>query len=274
VRDPREQPPTQRTNNLAILPPAAIPCETVNAVSETLQYGGAAFVTTHWSVVLTAQGRSPAAQEALEKLCRSYWLPLYAFVRREGHPPEEAKDLTQEFFALLLERRDFDAVRREKGRLRSYLLVALKHFLANERHYESALKRGHGQQPISLDEILAHQRSELEPAETLTAEQIYERRWALTLLEQVLARLGDEFRAAARTPLFERFKESLADEPNRTSQAEIARELGMSENAVKQAFHRMRERYRQILREEIAHTVATPAEIEDELRYLITVLRT
>jgi RNA polymerase sigma factor (sigma-70 family) len=254
VRDPREQPPTQRTNNLAILPPAAIPCETVNAVSETLQYGGAAFVTTHWSVVLTAQGRSPAAQEALEKLCRSYWLPLYAFVRREGHPPEEAKDLTQEFFALLLERRDFDAVRREKGRLRSYLLVALKHFLANERHYESALKRGHGQQPISLDEILAHQRSELEPAETLTAEQIYERRWALTLLEQVLARLGDE--------------------PNRTSQAEIARELGMSENAVKQAFHRMRERYRQILREEIAHTVATPAEIEDELRHLIAVLRT
>jgi DNA-directed RNA polymerase specialized sigma24 family protein len=111
------------------------------------------------------------------------WWPLYAFVRREGHRPEDAKDLTQEFFARLLERRDFDAVRREKGRLRSYLLVALKHFLANERHRASALKRGHGQQLISLDEILAHQRSELEPADTLSADQIYERRWALTVLE-------------------------------------------------------------------------------------------
>jgi RNA polymerase sigma factor (sigma-70 family) len=246
----------------------------VNVVSDTLQNGGAAFVTTHWSVVLTAQSRSPAAQDALEKLCRAYWLPLYAFVRREGHPPEEAKDLTQEFFARFLQRRDFDAVRREKGRLRSYLLVALKHFLANERHHASALKRGQGQQPISLDEILAHQRNELEPAETLTADQIYERRWALTLLEQVLARLGNEFRDAKKTPLFERFKELLADEPNRPSQAEMARELGMTENALKQAFHRMRERYRQILREEIAHTVATPAEIEDELRHLIAVLRT
>ncbi len=253
---------------------AEIQSSFVNAVSETLQNGGAAFHTTHWSVVMTAQGRSPAAQEALEKLCRGYWLPLYAFVRREGHGPEDAKDLTQEFFARLLERRDFDAVRREKGRLRSYLLVALKHFLSNERHRASAIKRGHGQQPISLDEIIAHQRNELEPAESVTAEQIYERRWALTVLDQVLARLGDEFRAAEKAPLFERLKELLADEPGRPTQAEIACELGMTENAVKQAFHRLRERYRQILREEIAHTVATPAEIEDELRHLIAVLRT
>jgi RNA polymerase sigma factor (sigma-70 family) len=207
-------------------------CETVNAVSETLQDGGAAFVTTHWSVVLTAQGRSPAAQDALEMLCRTYWRPLYAFVRWAGYRPEDAQDLTQEFFARLLERRDFDAVRREKGRLRSYLLVALKHFLANERHRASALKRGHGQQLISLDEILAHQRSELEPADTLSADQIYERRWALTVLEQVLARLGDEFRAAEKALLFERLKELLADDPGRPTQAEIAAELGMTENAV------------------------------------------
>ena len=221
-------------------------------------------------------GARPVASRAsgIGKLCRTYWWPLYAFVRREGHRPEDAKDLTQEFFARLLERRNFDAVRREKGRLRSYLLVALKHFLANERHRGSAIKRGQAQQLISLDEILAHQRSDLEPADALTAEQIYERRWALTVLEQVLVRLGDEFRAAEKASLFERLKELLADEPGRPSQAQIARELGMTENAVKQAFHRLRERYRQILREEIAHTVATPGEIEDELRHLIAILRT
>jgi RNA polymerase sigma factor (sigma-70 family) len=246
----------------------------VSATSEPFQNDAAAFLTTRWSIVLTAQGRTPAAEEALNKLCQSYWQPLYAFVRREGRSPEEAQDLTQEFFARFLERRDFDAVRREKGRLRSYLLVSLKHFLENERHRASALKRGHGEQPISLDEILAHQRSEPEPAVTMTADQIYERRWALTVLDQVLARLGEEFRAAEKQPLFDRLKELLADEPGRPSQAEIARELGMTENAVKQAFHRLRERYRQILREQIAHTVATPAEIEDELRHLIAVLRT
>ena len=246
----------------------------MNPTSEPFQNDAAAFLTTHWSIVLTAQGRTPAAEEALNKLCRNYWLPLYSFVRREGRSPEEAQDLTQEFFARFLERRDFDAVRREKGRLRSYLLVALKHFLENERHRASAIKRGHGQQPISLDEILAHQRNKLEPANTLSADQIYEQRWALSVLEQVLARLGDEFRANKKTELFERLKELLADEPGHPSQAEIARELGMTENAVKQAFHRLRERYRQILREEIAHTVATPGEVEDELRHLIAVLRT
>ncbi len=235
--------------------------------------GAATFATTHWSVVLTAQGRSPAADAALEALCRTYWLPLYAFIRREGYSVEEAKDLTQEFFARWLERRDFDAVRREKGRLRSYLLVSLKHFLANERNRAAAIKRGRGQQSISLDEIFAEHRFDLEPVESLTADQIYERRWALTVLEQVLARLGDEYRGAGKAALFARLKELLADEPGRPSQAAIARELGMTENAVKQAFHRLRERYRQILREQIAHTVATPAEIEDELRHLITVLR-
>jgi RNA polymerase sigma factor (sigma-70 family) len=234
----------------------------------------AAFVTTHWSVVLSAQGRSPAAQAALEQLCRSYWPPLYAFIRRQGYSSEEAEDLTQDFFARLLERRDFEAVRREKGRLRSYLLVALKHFLVNERQRAAAVKRGHGQRLISIDEALAQHRLDVEPVNTLTAEEIYERRWALALLEQVLARLADEYCECGKTALFERLKELLADEPGRASQAEMARDLGMKENALKQAFYRFRERYREILREQVAHTVASPAEIEDELRHLIAVLRT
>jgi RNA polymerase sigma factor (sigma-70 family) len=235
--------------------------------------GGVAFVTTHWSVVLTAQGESAAADEALEKLCRTYWKPLYAFVRREGCSVEEAQDLTQAFFARLLERRDFDAVRREKGRLRSYLLVALKHFLANEWQRASAIKRGEGRALIPLDELLARDGSELEPADTLTADKIYERRWALTVLEQVLNGLGKEYREAGKGALFDRFKQLLADEPDHPLQAQIATELGMSENAVKQAFHRFRQRYRELLHDEIAHTVAVPGEVEDEIRHLIAILR-
>jgi RNA polymerase sigma factor (sigma-70 family) len=235
--------------------------------------GAVAFVTTHWSVVLTAQGKSPAADEALEKLCRSYWRPLYGFVRRQGFSPEEAEDLTQSFFARLLERRDLDAVRREKGRLRSYLLVALKHFLADEWHRAMTVKRGRGRRLISLDELVARDGADLEPADNLSADRIYERRWALTVLEQVLARLRDEYRTAGKALLFERFKASLGDEPDRASQADIAKGLGMTENAVKQASHRFRERYRVLLREEIAHTVAAPGDVEDELQYLVAVLR-
>jgi RNA polymerase sigma factor (sigma-70 family) len=232
----------------------------------------AAFVTTHWSVVLTAQGRSAAADDALEKLCRSYWPPLYAFIRRQGYGREEAKDLTQDFFARLLERRDFEAVRREKGRLRSYLLVALKHFLSNARDRAAAIKRGNGQYIISLDD--AQQRVDFGLANTMTADQLFEQRWAVAVLEQVLSRLADEYRDLGKMELFTRLKQLLVDDADRPSQADIAREFGMSENAVKQAFHRFRERYRQVLREEIAHTVAAPGDIEDELRHLITVLRT
>lgn len=233
-----------------------------------------AFVTTHWSVVLTAQSESPSAQEALEKLCRTYWWPLYGFVRRSGYGPEEAQDLTQSFFALLLERRDFDAVRRERGRLRSYLLVSLKNFLAKARRREMAVKRGEGRSLVPLDELLARERADLEPADTLSADKIYERRWALTLLEQVLAHLEGEYRTAGNASLFEQLKELLADEPGHPSQADIAGGLGMTENAVKQAFHRLRQRYRQLLHEEIAHTVAVPGDVEDELRHFISVLQT
>jgi RNA polymerase sigma-70 factor (ECF subfamily) len=224
-------------------------------------------------VVLTAQGQSAAAQEALEKLCRTYWWPLYGFVRRNGYTPEEAQDLTQGFFALFLERRDLEAVRREKGRLRSYLLVSLKNFLGKARRRDTALKRGEGRPLVSLDKLLARECADFEPADMLSADRVYERRWALTLLEQVLARLEEEYRVVGNDVLFAQLKELLADEPGRRSQADIATSLGMTENAVKQAFHRLRKRYRELLREEIAHTVAVPGDVEDELRHFIAVLQ-
>jgi RNA polymerase sigma-70 factor (ECF subfamily) len=237
------------------------------------QTGAVVFKTTHWSVVVAAQGPSPAAEAAVEKLCRTYWRPIYGFLRRNGVPPEEAKDLTQGFFALLLERRDFGAVRRDKGRLRSYLLTSLKHFQANERERAMAIKRGEGQQLIPLDDLRERERVGFEPADTLAADQIYEHRWALSLLDQVLSRLGEEYREAGNALLFDRLQKSLTDEPDRPSTADTARELGMSESALRQASYRLRLRYRQLLREEIAHTVMVPGDIEDELRHLIAVLR-
>jgi RNA polymerase sigma-70 factor (ECF subfamily) len=237
------------------------------------QSGAVAFATTQWSIVLTAQSRSPAADQALEKLCRTYWWPLYGFVRRNGYGPEEAQDLTQGFFALLLERRDLDVVRQEKGRLRSYLLVSLKNFLAKARRRELAVKRGEGRALIPLDELLARESADLEPADSLTADRIFERRWALTLLEQVLTRLEREYQLAGNAKLFDCLKEFLSDEPGRRSQADLAAGLGMTENAIKQAFHRLRQRYRQLLRDEIAQTVAVPGDVEDELRHFISVLQ-
>ena len=235
--------------------------------------GPVAFTTTHWSVVLEAQGESPAAQRALEILCRTYWRPLYGFVRRHGLGREEAQDLVQEFFAGLLEHKNLNTVRREKGRLRSYLLVSLKRFLASERRRASGVKRYETGPSIPLDELLAHESADLELGETLSADRLYERRWALAVLEQVLARLEDEYRAANNATLFDRLKEFLAGEGGQPTQAEIAAELRMTKNAVKQAFHRFRQRYRIVLREEIAHTVIAPGDVEDELRHLISVLR-
>ncbi len=236
-------------------------------------HGPAAFTTTHWSVVLEAQGESPAAQEALEKLCRTYWRPIYGFIRRRGVDPEEAKDLTQGFFALLLERRDLDAVRQEKGRLRSYLLTSLKHFLTNERNREMASKRGASQHLIPLEDLRDRERIGFETSETLAADQIYERRWALSVLDQVLARLEEDYRASGNVQLFDRLQKSLTGEPDRVSPADTARELGTTESAVRQASYRLRLRYRQLLREEIAHTVMAPRDIDDELRHLVAVLR-
>ena len=214
------------------------------------------FPATHWSVVLEAKGKSVAAQQALEKLCRIYWRPVHSFIRRQGKAPEEAEDLTQSFFALLLERRDFDAVRRDKGRLRSYLLTSLKHFLASEHRRAMTAKRGKGQRPVPLEELTAAEQLGMEPADPLTADRLYERRWALTLMDQVLRRLKDEYQAAGNAQLFDCLKKLLPDEPGAPSRAEIAAQLGMTDNAVRQAFHRFRHRYQALLREEIANTVA------------------
>jgi len=243
-------------------------------IALSTQNGAVAFTTTHWSVVLSAQGESPAAQEALEKLCRVYWRPIYSFVRRQRFGPEEAEDLTQSFFALLLERRDLDAVRKEKGRLRSYLLTSLKHFLASEHRRAMAGKRGKGQRLIPLEEVSANERMEMQAADPVSADRVYERRWALTLMEQVLRRLKEEYCAAGNAALFDSLKKLLPDEPGAPSRAEIASQLGMTDNALRQAFHRFRHRYQILLREEISHTVAVASDVEDELRHLIAVLRT
>ena len=254
--------------------PAGNRVSSLTAVSASAQKRAVAFTTTQWSVVLNAQGASPSAQEALEKLCRTYWWPLYGFVRRQGYNPEEAQDLTQGFFAMLLERKDFDTVRRDKGRLRSYLLASLKNFLAKAHRRATTIRRGEGRPLVPLEELLVRERADLEPADALSADRIYERRWALTLLEQVLARLGNEYRVACNSALFEQLKQMLSDEPDRPSQAKIAQELSMTENAVKQAFYRLRQRYRLLLREEIAQTVALPGDVEDELRHFIAILQT
>lgn len=237
-----------------------------------LRNGGSAFLTTRWSIVLGAEGSSAAAQSALDQLCSTYWPPIYAFLRREGRNPEDAQDLTQSFFAQLLERGDFARIRQEKGRFRSYLLGALKNFLANERRRITSLKRGEGRTPISLEQMRREEGAELE-AESLSADRIYDRRWALTLLDQVFTRLTTEYRSLGRPGFYERLSELLSEQTERPSQAAIAQEFGMTENAVKQAFHRLRQRYRELLRDEIANTLGNPADVESELRELIAALR-
>lgn len=235
--------------------------------------GAVAFGTTHWSMVLTAQGESPAANDALEKLCRTYWRPLYAFVRQQGCRHEEAEDLTQGFFAVLLERKGLNTLRKERGRLRSFLLVSLKHFLTDEKRRAMAVKRGKGQPLIPLEELRTGAEAEFEPSDPLTAERIFERRWASTLLDHVFGQLRDEYHKAGKAALFDWLKQLLPDEPGAPSPADIAAKIEMNENAVRQAFHRFRQRYQSLLREEIAHTVGTPDDVEDELRNLISVLR-
>jgi DNA-directed RNA polymerase specialized sigma24 family protein len=175
----------------------------------------------------------------------------------------------------LLERRDFDAVLKEKGRLRSYLLTSLKHFLTNERNRAMAIKRGAGQQLIPLEDLRDRERLGFEPSETLAPDEIYERRWALSVLDQLLAKLGEEYRTAgpAAAGLFDRLQKSLTDDPDRATPADIAHEFGMTESAVRQASYRLRQRYRQVLREEIAQTVMAAGDVDDELRHLVAVLR-
>ncbi|PYL77543.1 MAG: hypothetical protein DMF26_03760, partial [Verrucomicrobia bacterium] len=234
--------------NRSVLPADEV--TSLTGLGGNAERGAVAFTTTHWSVVLEAQSESPAAQEALEKLCRVYWPPIYSFVRRQGIGPADAEDLTQGFFASLLEHRNLDAVRKEQGRLRSYLLGALKYFLGDERRRGMAIKRGKGQRLIPLEEMRSDERFEIGPADPVTAEPIYERRWASTVLERVLNLLKDEYRRAGNATLFDSLKELLPGEPDAPSQKDVAAQLDMTENAVRQAFYRFRQRYQSLLREE------------------------
>ena len=230
------------------------------------------FLPTRWSVVLAAGGKSTAARSALETLCQTYWLPIYAFVRREGHNPEDAQDLTQAFFARLLEKKDLEAVHPSKGRFRSYLLASLKHFLANEWDKARAQKRGGGERLISIDTLEAEGKHNAELADSLSAEKLFDRRWALTLLERVLARLREEHLANGKAEQFHELKSTLTGERAEISYAEMAQRLGMSEGAVKTAVHRLRQRYRELIRSEIAETVASPDQVKDEMRSLFAAL--
>ena len=237
------------------------------------QSGPGQFRQTHWSVVLKACDRgSSEARDALEKLCRAYWLPLYAFVRRQGASPHDAQDLTQAFFERVLEKDYLKSAHPDRGRFRSFLLAALKHFLSNERDKARAKKRGAGQVPISIDSAQAETQYSIEPVDPLTPERIFERRWATALLDRTLVRLRGQYTAQGKSTLFEQLKTTLAEPRPAESYAVIAGRLGLTEAAVKMAVHRLRERYRQVLRDEVAETVANSEEVEDELRQVLRVL--
>ncbi len=238
--------------------------------SDSIPPGARDFHTTHWSVVLHARGDSSGAHVALARLCELYWYPLYAFVRRQGHGPHDAQDLTQEFFARLLAKDWLAGVVPERGRFRAWLLVAMKHFLANEWDRQRAEKRGGKTSLVSLDDDRAEARYRSEAMVSETAEHLYDRQWALTLLDRVLGTLRSEFATAEKAAQFDAFKGALTGD--RTPYAEIAARLGTSEGAVKVAVHRLRERYRTLIRAEIAQTVATAEEIDAEMRHLLTAL--
>ena len=247
---------------------------------DSVPAGARQFATTRWTMVLKAgSSGTTRARQALEELCQTYWYPLYAYVRRLGNDPEDAQDLTQEFFARLIAKHFLGGVDRTKGKFRSFLLASRKHFLANEWDKARAQKRGGsarvgrvGYPPHALDAQAAERRYALEPAHELSADRIFERRWALTLLDKVLKRLRREYADAGKAVLFDQLKETLAGERSSIPYAELARRLGMTAGAVKVAVHRLRQHYREHLRAEIANTVATPGEVEDELRHLFAAL--
>jgi RNA polymerase sigma-70 factor (ECF subfamily) len=231
------------------------------------------FPTTHWSRVVAAGDRAaPEARDALTELCRAYWYPLYAFVRRKGHGPEDAQDLVQGFFAALLEHEALAALDRDKGRFRSFLMAACTHYRSNQIDRRKARKRGGGRSIVSIDNLEAESRYGSEPAHELTAERLYQRRWATTLLERVLATLEAEMHQAGKARLFDALRPALLGEAERVPYAGIAAELGMSEGAARAAAHRLRNRYRTLLHEEVARTVADPEEVAEEVRDLFVAL--
>ena len=235
--------------------------------------GRAFFATTRWSIVLHAGDEDSADRErALATLCETYWYPLYAFLRREGHRPEDAQDLTQGFFARFLEKNYLQSVRRERGRFRSYLLGALKHYRSNERNKERAQKRGGGRTLISLDFVDAEERYKIEPADDVDADALFERQWALTLVDTTLTRLRGEYEAKGKGAVYDRLKSALTGGGDESTYKDAASELSMKENAVKVTVHRMRKRFGDLLREEVAHTVKASDEVETEIRRLFETL--
>jgi RNA polymerase sigma factor (sigma-70 family) len=247
----------------------------MGSYDDPIEFGNRAhFATTQWSIVLSAAGESSSESNvALETLCRAYWYPLYAFVRRRGYSSVDACDLTQEFFRHLLEKRSLVNVDRARGRFRSFLLASLQHFLANEWDRAHARKRGGDVTLLSFDAVAAEDSYRLEPAHNLTAERIFERRWALTLLERVLQRLQDEHVQANKGSLFEALRPTLVDSGSAGAYQDLAVEVGMSEGAVKVAVHRLRKRYRSLLLDEIAQTVASHEEVNEELHTLMAAVR-
>jgi RNA polymerase sigma factor (sigma-70 family) len=231
------------------------------------------FATTHWSVVLAAkQDDSSEAATALEKLCVAYWPPLCAYIQREGHDATEAQDLTQEFFARLLAKDYLQHLYHQEGKFRSFLLTYLKHFLSEQRRRAGTQKRGGGQVFISMDATAGEDGYLLEPLDDLTPDQVFERRWAQAVLQTALNRLREEYASRGQAKLFERLQDYQPREPGGQSYAQLGEDLGMTESGIKSAVQRMRQRHRELLREEIAHTVSRPEEIDEEIRYFRAVL--
>lgn len=230
------------------------------------------FATTRWTIILRAAHEAdPEALAALTEVCRGYWYPLYAYVRRQGFDPHTAQDLTQEFFSKLIEKNYLAGADRQRGRFRWFLITAFKCFLANEFDRVHAQKRGGGERPLSLDQMTAEERYANEPADTTNADLIYDRRWALDLLARARARLKEEYEVNEKVRRFELLSPFLTGEPPSASQATLGEQLGLSENAVKQEVHRMKKRMAGLIRSEVERTVSHPDDVDDELRHLIDI---
>jgi RNA polymerase sigma-70 factor (ECF subfamily) len=231
------------------------------------------FATTRWSLVSAAAGQNTdAARAALAELCELYWYPLYAFVRRQGVDADAASDLTQGFFARFIELESLQSARQDRGRFRSYLLGAVKHFIANERQRAIAQKRGGGTKIVSFDPHDAETRYQREPAHHLTPEHVFERRWALLLIERALEQVAEEMRSRGKAKEFDRLRPFLVEDAGDDSYRIAGQELGLSEGAVKVLIHRLRRRFREHLRANIAETVSSPDDVDDEIRHLFTCL--
>jgi RNA polymerase sigma factor (sigma-70 family) len=251
------------------------PLQPINQFADGAKSAAGAFSTTHWSVVLQAgQDDSLDTTAALDRLCQSYWYPLYVFVRRKGYSPPDAQDLTQEFFARFLEHKYVGLADQSRGKFRTFLIRSLEHFLVNEWNKACAAKRGGSRPVISWDEQEAESRYLAEPAKDLAPDKVFEKRWAMSLLETALAHLEEEFSAAHKREIFAALKVCVWGEETSASYQQLGAQLGMAEGAVKGTVHRLRQRYRELLRAEVAQTVATSAEVDEELRHLAAVLRT